>query len=84
MGKTPDGWDEPISEGLWQYDLPFGAPRWMAYVHIVLFVLTLMHHFRWCYAMAIGQAVCVGLTQLDPEWPQIIHDWFHEPGEIEP
>ena len=82
--KAPDGWTEPINRGLWQYETLFGAPRWMVFVHLSLAPLLMFSSISWVYLLAGLQFVATMLTRTEPEWPQIIWDFFAEPSDVEP
>lgn len=83
--KSPDGWKEPLSRGLWSPDMLLGvAPRGLLAIHLPIGAAVLLHSSRWMYLMAALQAVFMGLTQWDPEWFEIVKGWLTEPEDIEP
>lgn len=83
--KQPERWKEPLSRGLWAPETLLGVtPRGLLAIHLPLGALTLLHSSRWMYAMALFQAVFMGLTQKEPEWFEILKGWFVEPEDIDP
>jgi hypothetical protein len=83
VSKNPDGWNEPITRGLWQYETLFGTPRWFVWVHVSLAPFMVIHSFRWLYLAALLQALASAATRAEPEWPQIVHDLINEDGVLE-
>lgn len=83
-GAKPDGWQEPIVRGLWQYETLFGAPRFIFWLHAAMLPLHIFVSFRWMYASLALQVVAATLTRLEPEWPQMFTDLLTLPDEIDP
>lgn len=82
--KIPDGWLEPIPEGMWKHDELFGIPRAANAMHVPLVLLAILHAVSWLYVAAVLHVICVALTQWDPEWPAVFQDFIDHSGELEP
>jgi hypothetical protein len=83
--RVDDGWNEPVNEALWRTKLLFNVPAWtLAAWPLALLVASVAASPKPLWVASAWQAVVVGLTQADPEWPQIVRGMFSEPGEIDP
>lgn len=83
--KLPDGWLEPIAEGMWKPDELFGIPRAANAVHIPIVALAILQSsWIWLYVSAGLHFACVAMTQWDPEWPAVFQDFLNQPGELDP
>lgn len=80
----PERWDEPIAEGLWQYELLFGAPRFMVAVLLPLLAAGLMTSRYYALAGGVIHGLAIVATRVEPEWPQIVWGLLFEPSELEP
>lgn len=84
VDDTPDGWFEPIAEGMWKPDELFGIPRAANAFHVPLVALAVMHSLNWLYVCAALHVLFGALTQWDPEWPAVLQDFMEQPGELDP
>jgi len=82
--KSPEGWREPIAEGLWKPDLLFEIPRHANWLHAIWVTLAVFDSLRWMYGAAAMHLILAWLTMRDPEWPAVVSDFFSEPNELEP
>lgn len=82
--KVPEGWCEPIAEGMWKTDELFGIPRGANTLHVLFVALAIMRSVFWLYVAAIMHVVFGVLTQWDPEWPAVLQDLLDQPGELDP
>jgi hypothetical protein len=84
-GSKPEGWQEPIEEGLWAPDLLWEIPRWWNLHHPVFIGLGIIYQTKWPFVVeVILHATLAALTRWDPEWMETLSDWLKEPSEIEP